>query len=120
LGFINPISVAWALVPFSFIVDWFVNVQQVLEQFTDFAGLTLSNPATTAFYELDYAYDRTDIYHPGGYTYKSWEMVRTQGLSGPVLHLRPWKGLSPYRGATAIALLLGVLKPYSLSQRSFR
>lgn len=110
LGFVSPLGVMWALVPFSFVVDWFVNVQQVLDQFTDFVGLSISEPATTTTYELEYTYGRTDSYHPGGYSYTSFEMDRIEGLSSPIFQVKPFKGLSVWRGATSIALLVGALR----------
>lgn len=41
LGFTNPILTAWQIVPFSFIVDWFTNIGQVLGSLTDFLGYDL-------------------------------------------------------------------------------
>jgi hypothetical protein len=38
LGLSDPVSVAWELVPFSFVADWFVNVGDVLEQIGVFTG----------------------------------------------------------------------------------
>lgn len=38
-GLINPLSVAWELVPYSFVVDWFVPVGNLLEALTATAGL---------------------------------------------------------------------------------
>lgn len=49
LGFINPALTLWQVVPFSFVIDWFANVGQVLSSLTDFAGLTFSRTGT-AFY----------------------------------------------------------------------
>jgi hypothetical protein len=46
-GLINPAVVAWDLVPWSFVVNMFVNVNQVLGSFTDTLGLNLSNANTT-------------------------------------------------------------------------
>lgn len=42
LGFINPVLTAWQIVPFSFIVDWFVNVGTVIGALTDFVGIDIS------------------------------------------------------------------------------
>lgn len=42
LGFANPIATAWQLIPFSFIVDWFTNVGQVLSSLSAFAGVSFS------------------------------------------------------------------------------
>jgi len=40
MGLTNPLLVSWELVPLSFVVDWFVNVSDVLEQFDAWAGKT--------------------------------------------------------------------------------
>jgi hypothetical protein len=39
LGVANPASIAWELVPYSFVVDWFVPVGNTLEAMTATAGL---------------------------------------------------------------------------------
>jgi hypothetical protein len=46
-GLINPLTVAWDLVPWSFVVNMFVNVNQVLSSLTDDVGLTYSNGSIT-------------------------------------------------------------------------
>jgi hypothetical protein len=47
LGVINPAIVAWDLVPWSFVVNMFVNMNQVIESITDTVGLTISNGSVT-------------------------------------------------------------------------
>lgn len=47
MGLINPATVAWDLVPFSFVVNMFVNVNQIISSITDEVGLTISNRSTT-------------------------------------------------------------------------
>lgn len=47
LGVINPATVAWDLVPWSFVVNYFVNVNQVLGALTDTVGLTITNGNVT-------------------------------------------------------------------------
>lgn len=47
LGLINPATVIWDLVPWSFVVNMFVNVNQVLSSFTDHAGLSFDNVSVT-------------------------------------------------------------------------
>lgn len=47
LGLINPLTVAWDLVPWSFVVNMFVNVNQVLSCLTDTVGLTISDGSYT-------------------------------------------------------------------------
>lgn len=44
LGVINPAAVAWDLVPFSFVVDWFVPVSRFINSWTADAGLNYKDP----------------------------------------------------------------------------
>lgn len=52
LGLVNPISVAWDLVPWSFLVNMVSNMGQVAGSLTDFAGLSLSNTCLTTKLDL--------------------------------------------------------------------
>lgn len=47
MGLINPAIVAWDLVPWSFLVNFFVNIPAVLGQFTDLIGLNVSKISMT-------------------------------------------------------------------------
>lgn len=47
LGLLNLPKVGWDLVPFSFVVNFFVNTNQMLDNLSAFAGLTLSNASVT-------------------------------------------------------------------------
>lgn len=107
LGFVNPLAVAWELVPFSFVVDWFVNVGQCLASFTDFAGVSLENPMTTTF---QVGNEDARWYTGWVNRYRSVYVQRATTISGPSLHARPWKGVSPVRAATAISLLVQQLR----------
>lgn len=49
MGVVNPVAVAWELVPFSFFVDQFFNIGQFLNAKTDFLGLAFSD-----YYETDH------------------------------------------------------------------
>ena len=46
-GLINPLSVGWELVPFSFVFDWFMPVGNTLEALTARAGLNFVGGSTT-------------------------------------------------------------------------
>lgn len=111
LGLINPASVAWELVPFSFVVDWFTNVGQVLNSYTDFAGVTLKNVSTTHFTCVSVRrYYRGYWYSPYPGTAAIWEyrqisLKRTLGTSGPTLSVRALKLPSVTRALTACSLL---------------
>lgn len=47
LGFTDPLSVAWELVPFSFVVDWFIPVNEFLHQFSPPKGVSFVRGWTT-------------------------------------------------------------------------
>lgn len=46
-GLLNPAAVAWDLVPWSFVVNMFVNTGQLVNSITDFTGLTFYNESLT-------------------------------------------------------------------------
>lgn len=48
LGLLNPAVVIWDLIPWSFVVNMFANVNSVLKSFTDMVGLTFSNSSVTS------------------------------------------------------------------------
>lgn len=112
LGLVNPASVIWETVPFSFLVDWFLNVGQFLSQWSDLLGLRLVDPWTTVSWSVPYARVRYDIL-----INNSWTSVNSSGfwltrtLGVPVVTLKPRaaKRLSVVRAATAISLLVQAL-----------
>jgi hypothetical protein len=100
-------------VPFSFVADWFGNVGQVLASMTDFVGLSVKNPYNTTFQQGDRHYENTTSGQFGRTsTFHSTVAycVRGKLLAGPVLKLKPFKGFSVIRAATAISLLVQTLK----------
>jgi len=107
LGFVNPLSVVWELVPFSFVVDWFTNVGQILGQMSEFAGLSVTEAYTTRY---QIAKTDTTIYYGFHQVKEGVYLNRSQFLADASLKVRPWKGVSVVRGATAIALLTQMLK----------
>jgi len=116
LGFVNPLSIAWELVPFSFVLDWFSNVGQVLGALTDFAGVSFTGAFTTVYQVIDKVergYGNWDVspFHQNlTAVYRSTYINRYPEISTPVLNIRPFRGFSPVRGATAVALLIQQLK----------
>lgn len=108
LGLINPAAVAWELVPWSFVVDWFINVGDFLNQYTDTLGLEFINPYTT--YVCKATGVQTITYLPTkiGNTCTSagvW-IDRSLGIPGVTLKRRQSKRLSLVRAATAVSLLV--------------
>jgi hypothetical protein len=118
LGFINPASVAWELVPFSFVVDWFVPVGAFLNSFTDWVGIQLDRASYFYIVEtpewLGFYRDRPSPIGPYtvGYDISTYGIhaKRVLGVPGVTLVPRRWSGLSPTRAATAISLLLQGLR----------
>lgn len=120
MGFVNPLTVAWELVPFSFVVDWFVNVSDFLSSCSDWLGVDVSHSwqSLNQVCSIDRTFSYRDPAHPeqGYVTYQSYlvrSIFQNRRLGkppGPVLGVRPPKPLSIVRGATAIALLVGALK----------
>lgn len=52
-GVVNPLTIGWELVPYSFVVDWFVPVGNTLSALTATAGLTFVDGCKTVRGELD-------------------------------------------------------------------
>lgn len=111
-GILNPAAFLWEVIPFSFVVDWLANVGQVLGSLADFAGLTLSNAATTTWYET---LEQWTSFGPGdwsapAYTIHSYGrqggFTRENGISKPVLKIALPGRLSVARALTAISLLV--------------
>jgi len=63
LGLVNPLSIAWELLPYSFVIDWFIPVGNTLNACTATLGLTPLGGFTTTQYhyhlsaEQNYSYD---------------------------------------------------------------
>lgn len=114
LGFTNPFTVAWELVPYSFVVDWFIPVQGFLQNFSSSHGISEVGAYNTRHYV-------------GTGTYTAWvkppypvryfrtvragfRVQRNTGIPGIVLRPRaPWQ-LSSWRAANIVSLLVGFLK----------
>lgn len=116
LGVLNPAVVAWQMIPLSFVLDWFVNVEQFLGTGSDLFGLTILKASTTSTWWGHY-YEQWNTY--GWFrNFNTMGMERELGVVTPNLTLRPLKATSWQRGLTAISLLVGGLK--SLDQRNPR
>lgn len=112
MGLVNPLSIAWELVPFSFVADWFTNVGQIVGSLTDLAGISIirggktyksTGSGTLVEGSGDRVYQRMSL--------KTVEMLRKPGISAPKLAFRNplgnWK-----RAATQISLLVQLfIKP---------
>lgn len=83
LGLLNPVSLAWDLVPWSFVVDWFVPIGNVLQALTAPAGLIFVDGTISAKWTMN-----------GSFTnrFYLWDVANTKGspATGLVEH-RSWR-----------------------------
>lgn len=111
LGLINPVSVAWELVPFSFCVDWFVDIGSYIKNMNRWAGVTWYGAGTSIFRD---GYSRSVYNDPhsgpkvaSGY---SRRFERRKGLPPYKVQVPEWARVfnndNWRRGANAIALLV--------------
>lgn len=115
LGLVNLGSVLWELTPWSFVVDYFANVNTFIGSFSDFVGLEVLASSHTLFTITDsVVHDTWNVPDPGYsalfFTGQYVYMQRTVGIETPTLALRPPWRLSPFRALTSIGLLLQQIK----------
>lgn len=115
LGLINLPQIIWAVQPFSFIVDKYVNIGQMLGSFSDTYGFTLSQPwqsrkvaVSSSGFNADsrIGFELTENYHANG---SFFTKVRKNGLLGPTLTLRSPSIGSFGEAASYMALLTQIL-----------
>lgn len=120
LGFVNPALTMWQIVPFSFIVDWFGNVGQVIGSLTDNVGITLSETGSarmmkTTVTTLDVGYE---IFYDPSFRQEFYSLSQSGerlelrrdpgGLPKPQLNFAMLDKLSLSRAATSISLLVEI------------
>lgn len=116
LGLLNPLSIAWQTIPFSFLVDWFGNIGQVLSSFSDLVGYEVKHASHTFSGKLEMVRQGiinaenspTDATLYCQCSATSSPMVRIMGLPSPVLQFRFPEQLSITRAATSISLLVAL------------
>lgn len=126
LGLTNPLTLAWELLPFSFVVDWFLPVGEYLESLSAFSGLQFVDGSKTQFQRTrrnvqftgstgyGSSYFRTEITSDMAYNEEIVSLTRAKLSSIPAW--RPEKWLSPLgvavsdRPLKALALLRATIK----------
>lgn len=110
VGLYDPLSVAWELLPWSFVVDWFLPVSTWLENIAQIPMLT---GRTCTTFSSNYVYstslkNKTNVYAGASSIGKSFYLTRTisSGLKtvSPSFKSLP-KAMSPLHIANAIALM---------------
>jgi hypothetical protein len=122
LGFTNPVNLAWEILPFSFVVDWFLPIGPYLETLSAFDGLAFYDGTKTEFMRQDItlAVDLKDVVmssqpwrkmsESGVYTRDSIRHVRTKLTSFPSMRQPSLKnGLTVTHASNALALLVATV-----------
>lgn len=112
LGLTNPVLTAVETLPWSWLLGWFVNLDQFFRQFSVFHGVTVSRACNTVGVRDEMSFDwytfgPYQLYTQGAQSCYSFQ--RSLGLPSVTLQ---WKGLtrlSVTRAATLSSLLVGRL-----------
>lgn len=116
-GFTNPVNLAWELLPFSFVADWFLPIGPYLEQLSAWDGLEFSSGSRTDFtrqftdsatsHSLPSPLNPTVyLYGEGNFHDERVALSRTKLTSFPGAALPSFKsGFSPTHIANGMALL---------------
>lgn len=107
MGLANPAQWVLEAIPFSFVIDWFSNLSQVVGQWNEYLGYTFKH----TWMSFKHKYERSGTYFGPygssqsctGYTFK-----RTLSLPTPKL-VFAYERFSLQRGLNAISLLVGFL-----------
>jgi hypothetical protein len=111
LGLTNLPGIAFELIPWSFVANWFINFEEYLAQFDDYPGVKMTNPHYGVKISDDFAMWRNSYTDPSVRTYQGsgWAISfqRTVGsLPSIKLGLRPSISLGFSRALNAISLLV--------------
>lgn len=116
LGLTNPAAVVWELIPFSFLIDWFVNVGDVVGSWDPVMGVSFQRAFVTRYLQASVSHKRETlgnkvphlgIYQMSEVTHEYFMCQRTLGVTPPKVRLRlDWPSLSQTRAATSISLLV--------------
>lgn len=117
LGLLNPISLAWELVPYSFVVDWVLPIGPALQALTAPAGLIYVNgsisvrnritgPYEHHWYQID-AYASTNTFSGGTVRYEGYKRSELTAWPLPGVWIAP----EPFRSDRPLkALALAVTR----------
>jgi len=120
-GISNPLLLAWELLPYSFVVDWFLPVGNYLESLTTFDGFDMtagyvttlesSTSARDVYFDQDYSYPTKWVFEDGRVTLAACRLHRTTETLDYVPVLKSPIGGEPLsRFLTASALLTNIFR----------
>lgn len=111
-GLDNPLLLAWELLPYSFVVDWFFKVGDYLQALSAFRGVTIrdrwSSLLTTQNAVVEYNGSTAISGLNGSKTLWSRRFyLRSTTVVDPVFYIRTGSGLNLTRFGNSLALLCG-------------
>lgn len=110
LGLANPASIAFEVLPYSFVLDWLFDVSGFIASFTDFLGVNIELAYTTSFVRYnDYGGNYCTVaYDSGKPKVVGISMLREAGIPRPLpnLEILGNLGSSKTRAASAVSLLI--------------
>lgn len=107
MGLANPAQWILEAIPFSFVVDWFSNLTQVVNHWTQYDGFTLLDRWSSYKYGTSRSFTTASPYG-GSYSVRGFVMRRIPGLPTPKLQFA-YERFSLQRALNAISLLVGFL-----------
>lgn len=112
-GLINPVSIAWELVPFSFVVDWFLPIGTWLQALTATVGMTfikghVSMSSKTTRQMIPVSNDRYNLGHYAKGTVEQYIREPLNSFPVPLPYLK--NPLSQSHVASGLALLYKLRK----------
>lgn len=117
LGLNNVLDIAWQVVPLSFLFDWKLGISDHLQRFTALDGVELLNTSIATKFRWAASgriLVRPEIPQPyGPYEFKDNEYIFYRDVGSvpvPPYYPNELQGLSVTRGATAISLILQLIK----------
>lgn len=127
LGLINPAVVAWDLVPWSFVANMFVNINAVMNSFTDFVGMSLTNSSVTTRWDVNeqwYVRNFSGAIIPSNGIEETSQVsymrkTRSPGINLPSLQLRS-PSLDRGLALTALSLMTQQVSKLKYFQNSYK
>jgi hypothetical protein len=128
-GFTNPVNLAWEILPYSFVVDWFLPIGPLLESFSHWDGLVFLDGTETSFtresvfFDLSYSgntwpdglkhLEETSLI--GAFKRESIRLNRTKLTAFPTLSAPSFKNpISTTHALNALALLRSAFEDRTL------
>lgn len=109
IGLSNPLSLAWELVPYSFVVDWFIPIGDILDAMTPPLGLDFVGGSCTFHFDGE-LYSRilpdagSTEFTPAETNYRVFSLWRTNYSQWPTPGLYVTSPFTPGHGFSSLAL----------------